>query len=73
MQACIVSWWEGKTTKTFESLEVSDPPEIVSSNGDITQYAKLPEINPDNLIKYEFVREFDGTPQWATVKKQLKD
>ena len=45
--------------------ETSDSPEIISSRGDITQCAELPTIEPDDLVGYKFVEEFEGIPQRA--------
>ena len=50
----------GGTTETSTS---DDAPEIFSSGGDITQCAELPTIDPDDLVGYKFVREFNGTQQ----------
>ena len=49
-------------SQTSEPID-EDPPEIISSGGDITHCAELPTIDPDDLVGYKFVREFDGTPQ----------
>ena len=58
---------------TTENSEPQDSPEVVSSGGDITQCAELPTVDPDNLVGYRFVREFNGIPQRATVKEHLED
>ena len=58
----------GGTTETSCN---PDPPAIISSGQDITRCHKLPTINPDNLVGYKFVREFDGTSQRAVVKEHL--
>ena len=71
---------EGSTTlnsgisKTSEANEIpEDLPEIISSGGDITHCAKLPTIDPNDLVGYKFVREFNETPQRAVVTEHLKN
>ena len=49
-------------SKTSEPTD-QDPPEIISSGGDITCCAELPTIDSDDLVGYKFVRKFDEIPQ----------
>ena len=63
----------GDTPKIFKTSESAVPTEIVSSRRDITQCSELLTIDPDNLVGYKFVREFNGTPQRATVINHLED
>ena len=63
----------GTTPKISTTSESEEPPEVVSSGGDITQCSELPTINPDNLVGYKFARKFDGTPQRATVVDYLEN
>ena len=63
----------GTTPEISKTSESEDPPEIVSSGGDITQCSELPTINPDDLVGYKFARKFDGTLQRATVVDYLED